>query len=324
MHAQKHSCRDRTSGRSILRECRKDWKLYVWNGLCATVLACLICLSVPKEYAAQMEVTDEHKISMDLSVGLDPIESMIKKAQFVEEGMKNPETYVTVLRSESFLKILLGTNVRKYNMTYGEYLKMKNKEPWWIEPFLKRDDAYARELLSNKIGYKLSSKYYTIKLQVKDNDPEVAAAMTDSLCNILAKHLENHRMTVNGAKMENALIQRKEAGRKYREAQDAYSAFAQSHIGSSIEADNTIIESLRKERDNAFKQYNDACLKYEHYKLSVSRNIPYFTVLYNSTVPTEPCNPIWVGYLMSFIFIAWLFTTWWILYKNSTLKNKEG
>lgn len=309
--------------RDILKECLADRRLYIRNGFLSVVLACIICLSVPKQYAARMEVTDEHKISMDLSVGLDPVEAMMKKVQFVEEGMQNPETYVTVIESENFLNQMLRTNVDKYGMTYGEYLRAMNMEPWWAEPFITRDSVYSRGLLDEKIRYKLSGKYFTIKLQVKDNDPEVSAVMTDSLCSLLAKFLERHRTAVNTAKMNDALIRRREAGKKYHDAQKEYLAYAQSHMESGLVVDNAVIEGLISERDNAFSMYNEACMKYEHYRLAVNRNLPYFTILYSPAVPTEPCSPSWGGYIMAFLFITWTCTTWWILYKNSILKDKE-
>lgn len=307
--------------RNTLRECIAGKRLYAISGLCAVTFACLICLSVPKEYAATMEITDEHKTTMELAVGLDPVEAMIRNVRLVEEGMQNPETYSTVIESESFLNRMLHKRVEKYGMTYAEYLMTMNREPWWKEPFVTRDSTYSRELLSDKIRYKLSGKYFTIKLQVKDNDPEVAAVMTDSLCTLLATFLEEHRTAVNNAKMEDALIRRREARKKYQETLRKYSAYAQAHMESGTAGDNAIIEGLAAERDNDFKMYNEACMKYEHYKLATDRKQPYFTVLYNPTIPTEPCSPTWVGYIMAYLFIAWTCTTWWILYKNSNLKD---
>ena len=314
---------DKEPERDIFKECLARRKLYAVNGLLSVVLAFIICLSVPKEYAARMEVTDEHKISMELSVGLDPVEAMVKKMQLVQEGMQNPETYAMVIESESFLNRMLRTNVDKYGMTYAEYLRTMNKEPWWAEPFITRDSIYSRRLLDEKIRYKLYGKYITKKLQVKYNYPEVAAVMTDSLCGLLAEFLEEHRATVNNAKMNDALIQRREARKKYHEAQKEYIAYVQSHTESELTSENAVIGELTSERDNAFNRYNQACMKYEHYRLAINRSLPYFTVLYNPTVPTGPCSPSWGGYIMALLLITWTCTTWWILYKNSILKDKE-
>lgn len=306
--------------RNPFKECFACKKLYLRNGMFAIISACILCLLTPKEYASQMELTDEHKISMELSVGLSMIESMARKAQLSEEGMRDPGVYVQFLKSSSFLNEFLCTKIEKYNTSYFEYLKKYNKEPIWNKAFIKRDSSYVKDLLDSKIRYKLITKYSTIKLQVTDNDPEIAAVLTDSLGRLLAKYLERHWKLVNGEAKRSALIQRKEARRNYHEALSAYSTFIQSHTESEIAEENTIIEGLRNEKDNAFKLYNDACLKYTRYEMLLERNVPYFTILYNPTVPTKPFSPVWGIYIFSFLFIVWVFTTWWILYKNQTIK----
>lgn len=309
---------------SAFKICWEKRSYYAWSCSFAIIFACFVCLCIPSEYAAKIELSDEHRISMDLSIGLSRMDMLTRQAQMYEEGMKDPEVYTQLLKSSTFLGEFLNTKVEKYGTTYYEYLLHNNKLPWWSDLFTSKDSSYVLSLLDDKIRYKLSIKYTTITLQVKDNDPEVAAVMVDSLRVLLAKKLYDDWMFTNKVGLEKTKLQRKEAGIAYHAAADAYSRYAQANGESELGGVVKKLAYLQKEKDDAFLTYNEACLKYNRYVFLMQRQVPYFTVLSRPTIPQSPCAPVWVAYVLAYSFIAFVLTTWFILYRNmSNIKRKN-
>lgn len=307
---------------SLFSICWEKRKYYLYSCSCAIIITCIVNLCIPNEYAAQTEVSDEHKISMDLSVGLNTIDALVQQAQFGEEGMRDSEVYVQLLKSSTFLGELLNIRIDKYNMSYYEYLLTKNKSPWWNNLFTQKDSAYVWGLLDKKIRYKMTMRYSTIKLQVIDNDPEIAAIMVDSLRFLLEKKLRQSWISTNKTELEQARTRRREAGAAYKIAAHKYEEYAQSHTDVNLGSEKTKVEYLQKEMDDAFKTYNDACIKYNRYLFLIQRNVPYFTIISKPTTPTVACEPLWGVRMMIYVFITLVLTTWYVLYKNMYMKKE--
>lgn len=301
---------------SLFSICWKKRKYYLYSCGCAIIIACIINLCIPNEYAAQTEISDEHKISMDLSVGLSTVDALMQQAQVGEEGMRDPEVYVQLLKSSTFLGEFLNTRIDKYNMSYYEYLLTKSKSPWWDNLITQRDSSFVLGLLNKKIRYRMATKFSTIKLQVIDNEPDIAALMVDSLRSLLEKKLRQSWIFTNKAELERAKVQRHISGIAYKKAAAKYKEYVQSHTDANIGRDKINIEYLQKEKDDVFKAYNDACIKYNRYLFLIQRNVPYFTTISKPTIPNVVCEPLWGVRIIAYVFIAFVLTTWYILYKN--------
>ena len=184
-------------------------------------------------------------------------------------------------------------------MTYGEYL---NKED-------------TIDAILDNINYNLSVKHQTLTISFTDRDPVVAAQMLDSVTAHLQATITAQRYQVAEAALISATAELERARRDYQELRHKYSAFVDSHLNLHSER--------RIQEENALK--NECTLSYNHLsnianevareKALMQRAYMSFAVIQSNTVPLKP-NIFFIGYLLSSIFIALLFSHGLICYKR--------
>jgi hypothetical protein len=63
--------------------------------------------------------------------------------------------------------------------------------------------------------------------------------------------------------------------------------------------------------------------QYRRAKALVDKFSYTFAVLKNATVPVKASAPFMPGYVMAFLFIAWVFTTWGVLLNEKISRRKR-
>ena len=301
-------------------------KAFLRSAIVSIVLAVAMSLCIPREYASDIMIADEHH-EMDLLIGLDNMTAWLKQgaaSQLGDEGMAHPDVYSLFLDAPDFAEEIGRVNLVGYDTSYFDYLRQHHRYPWWtslgekLYSLTATPDEHGRvvSLIMDNVRCKVNSRHYTVILQVRDQDPVVAALMTDSVCAHLLKRIRDYRSTKAKVELENARAARYEAQQDYRQAQQAYESYVDTHFDSQSPSVKKMQQELNHVYENAFSIYNKACLQYSRAEAFVQKNTPPFTVVKNATVSKHAVSPVTFGYVLAFLFIAFVFTTWWVLFKH--------
>ncbi|MCD8290756.1 MAG: hypothetical protein LUC91_04555, partial [Prevotella sp.] len=178
------------------------------------------------------------------------------------------------------------------------------------------------KIIKNNVRSNFSQKYYTISIRVVDNKPEVAALLADSVINRLQTEIIDNRRKYSQANLINADNKKNQLEKEYFKAQDKYISYRDSHFDGSQPNVKITLDALNKERNKAFDDYSDAYEQYIRAEILHHRNITSFSVFQNVTVPVKSFEPIFIVYVFLFLFLGFVFTTWWILLQRLIICKK--
>ncbi len=304
--------------------CWKHRRLYFVVSVACILLAVIVTVSIPKTYAASVKVADEPK-EIDFIVGLSSYKAWIKQIMSdynVNELMSEPDVYNKFFHSKSFMESLSTIYIPDYDTDYYHYLLEHHKRVWWVSLSKKISSLWSEpdekdEILSiikNNVMSNLSPKYNTITIRVVDNNPQVAALVADSVRSRLQTNIIENRKKFSQANVENTAKTKDQLEKEYYKAQGEYISYRDSHFDDTQPTVKIALSALKKERNKAFDDYSDAYEQYIRAEILLHRNITSFSVLKNVTVPVKPFEPIFIVYVLLFLFLGIVFTTWWILY----------
>lgn len=304
-------------------ECRQHWRTYLVTCCAALVFAVVATVSIPSEYGGWVTVADESK-EVDLRVGLSNMQAWLKTALELNTGYKNIEVYARHITGNSFAEEMSQVPVVGYGMNYGEYLRTHRRRPWWEHFFTSDDDVDILGTIQENIKTEVKAKMYTLRILVTDQDPVVAAMMVDSVRVHLQRFVANEQRKLDLQHLDNTYEQKKIAERRYREAQQRYSEYMDSHQGAVLARETTEEKALEREYNKAYQSYSDASVQCIRAEALVNKPHAPFAVLKNASVHQEPIAPSFMGYFLSFLAIALIGTTWSILLRKQYRMRKGG
>lgn len=271
---------------------------YITATIAACLLAVMVWLLVPKEYAAYTKLSDEHK-EMDIAIGLD--RKMSKRLQR-DKGMNNMEVYSKVLETEDFARKISHKQVPQKGKTYGEYIG-------------RRDTIKA---VLSRINYNYSDRHKTLTITCTDSDPLVAYQMLDSITMQLQAVIAEKQCQLTATALEDAMRKRDNALKQYQKAQARYAAFADTHRDPDVLTEQQEIFMLQKEVQLARQYYDKAVETSVRQQILLHRPYVSFAVVKENAVPKTPKGTIW-SYLICFTFISLVLTSWVRQYQRNTV-----
>ena len=280
-------------------------KHYLISTTIASVIAIVVWLFVPKEYAAQIKLSDEYK-ETDIAVGLTRMSLRMRHLNLQNEGINNIEVYAKILDSENFRKAIADSIIPEKGVTYGTWVA-SNKIFW--------ETADTTELIKQKISYNQNRKYQTLYIQLKDPDPVVAARMLDVVVNKLQTAIANARKKnaeSNYVFLKNELAR---AEKEYREAQQEFAALKDAHHFLHDENVKSILQKMEKDVLMKYETYHVISDQYRRQQALMRKATFSFAVIKSNTVPIErDSHP--VIYIAAFVILALLLTKGFLLYKE--------
>lgn len=274
--------------------------------LLATLLAIVVWLCIPKEYTAITKLSDEYK-EMDLSVGLNSLDSEIKKALDEKNvGMDDIEVYCKILTTKDFVRTISGKIVAGTQLTYGEYL----------------GESDTLEAVQKHIEYNLSIKQATLTIGFTDCNPLVATQMLDTVTTELQHAITGYRHQVIDAAYGNANRELEVAKKNYKNAEKDYSNFSDNHYKTKSQEVQQEKEALRNELRLAKEHYEEALTQYVRQKFLKQRANASFAVIKANSIPQHP-NSHFISYLLSFVCIALILTHAYQLYHKKKKNWKQ-
>ena len=257
-----------------------------------------------------------------------------------------PSLYPDLMKSLDFTTSLFEVKVKRDRddkaMTYYEYLRDCHRDPLWDEAThafwsllggspkkekepvdlfrLKPEQRKIMGRIIRNVSCEIDKKMNVITIDVRDQDPVVAATVADSVRERLQEALTAYRTAKSRHDLAYVQKIQKEAKRDYDRACMLYADFMDSNR-------DIVLESVRQQR---MKLENDMQLRYNNYnalsaqllaaQAKVQQDTPAFTTLERATVPGGKAGPNRRLIVTLFTVLSFVVLTLWIIYKEGEFK----
>ena len=296
---------------------RRKWHVILWIYAVASVLSIAAALfysfCIPTTYTAETVLIDENA-EMDILVGITHSSEWFRERDSWDNGINDVEIYSQQTASREFAIEMSKVRIPGYDMDYLEYVKRHHRHPWWYQREYESDDEEALKQIGECIRHRVTPSKQTLNLQVVDPDPVVSAMMLDSVCSHLQKFIATKRLMVVRHRYESLAGVRDSMRDDYLQCQELYAAYNDAHHGSHKAQEKSRLETLRKNKDIAYKTFSIVNQQYLRLKTQLERNPMSFYTVKMASVPVRPSNPQYVVNILSFLVVTLLLTTLFVLY----------
>ena len=321
----------------------------------AFVLAAIYALAQPNYYNCTVKLSPEISSSKSTS-GLASLASSfgvnLGSGGAGTEALF-PTLYPDLMNSVDFKTSLFHVPVtiegnkekgeKDRTMSYYDYLSKEQKSPWWSQGIkaimsmfngqssmvnekvnkfrLTREQAGIVKVIDQKVVCDVDKKTMVITINVTDQDPVIAATMADTVKTRLQNFITDYRTSKARVDLEYNRKICAETKARYEKARQLYAEFMDHNrdiILQTVRQKQTDLENEMQLQYNAYTQVASQLLAAE---AKVQEETPAFTTLQSATVPVLKAGPKRAQMCLIFVFLAFLGTTAWILYKEGDWKQ---
>lgn len=327
------------------------------------VLACIYLLSLPNYYTCTVKLSPEMS-GANRSNSLLNLASTFGMNIGGGVGMGTealyPWLYPELMNSVDFKTQLFPVEVTiepekegdpTRRMSYYDYLMNEQKSPWWAEAIggglkfvfglffktkevdepdtvnafrLTRKQADVVKALDRMVVCNVDKKTMVITINVTDQNALVCAMMADSVKNHLQNFITEYRTTKASKDLEYYRKIEAETKSRYEDVRQEYSEYMDANhdvILNTVRQKQTDLENEMQLQYNAYSQTATQRLAAE---AKVQEETPAFTTLQSATVPVRKAGPHRAKSALTYLFLAFIGTSAWILYKEGDLKQLLG
>lgn len=342
---------------------KKLWvqrRLVIKNCFYAAIAGVIIAFSIPKEYETEVTLAPEESgAGGALGGNLSSLASLagINLGGMSSEDAFAPELYPDILASTPFLVDLFNVPVltKKGDVsTYlYDYMDNHTRSPWfsylisapgkmlgWVVKLIKnekeeenstkanyfdltRDQEKMVKTLSKCIKGSVDKKTGVITLSVRMQDPLIAAALADTVKNRLQNFITDYRTSKARHDLEFSQKLYEEAKEDYLKAQAIYATFADRNLDVIQQRYKVEEERLIKEVNLAYTIYSQVASQLQLARAKVQQQTPVYTVIQPAKMSIKAASPKKVMLLIAFVFLGFLGTGMWILFKDKLLIHKK-
>ncbi len=344
----------------IFKDLLKHKMLYAKVLPITFVVAAILALSIPNYYNCTVKLSPEMSGSSSSKSGLLSLASSFGVNLGSSTGGMGtealfPTLYPDLMNSVDFKTSLFHVPVTiegdkeegeaDRTMSYYDYLTKEQKAPWWsqgikaffalfksesednekVDPFrlTKEQDEIVKDI-DKKVVCDVDKKTMVITINVTDQDPVIAANMADTVKTRLQNFITDYRTSKARVDLEYNRKICAETKARYEKARQLYAEFMDANqdiILQTVRQKQTDLENEMQLQYNAYQQVAAQLLAAE---AKVQEETPAFTTLQSATVPVKKEGPKRAQMCLIFVFLAFLGTTAWILYKEDDLKSLLG
>ena len=340
--------------KKIFSDLLKHKMLYAKVLPVAFILAAIYALSLPNYYSCTVKLAPElgaNSKSGSSLAGLASSFGINLGGASAGADALNPTLYPDLMNSVDFKTGLFEVPVTREKdqktFTYYDYLMNEQKTPWWsagmkaifsifnsqssieknakVDPFkLTKAQTKIVKKINKNVSCDVDKKTYVITINVTDQDPLICATLADSVKTRLQKFITDYRTSKARVDLEYNKKIFAEAKARYEKARDAYSSFSDSHRDVSSQRGQTKQADLQNEMQIQQQIMQQIVAQMQQADMKVQQETPAFTTLQSATVPVLKAGPKRAQMCLIFLFLAFLGTTAYILYKEDDLKSLLG
>lgn len=266
-----------------------------------------------------------------------------------------PTLYPDLMNSVDFKTSLFNVQVCAEDSvvpkSYYDYLLNDQKRPWWsaaiggtisaifdlisnkdstdqvkeVNPFkLTKQQTRIAKIIDRKVVCDVDQKNLVITIDVTDQDPVICATVADSVKERLQEFITAYRTNKARIDLESSQRLCAEAKARYEKARQRYVEFADANQDIILQSVRMKITDLENEMQLQFSAYQQYYAQVQNAEAQVQQETPAFMTLQRATVPIKPVGPSKMKYLILFLFLAFVGTSTYALYKENLLKPLLG
>ena len=309
----------------------------------AFVLGCIIALSIPKQFTCEVLLAPElstRRTTASISALASQMGLKMGSGTLGNTEALYPTLYPDLINSTDF-------KVSLFN------IPDEQKKPWWsmalegvssgvsylvslvvevdsvdedkIDPFqLTKLQSRIVKSLEKSIVCEVDEKTLEITITVTDQDPLICATMADSVKARLQRFITDYQTKKSRVDVDFNRKLCEEAKARYDEAREKYATYADAHQDMMYQSDRTKLINLENDMQLKYNAYNSVAQQLIAAEAKVQEATPSFTTLQSATVPVKKSKPGRVKIVLVFLFLAFLGTSAWVLYKEKQLMPLLG
>ena len=343
----------------IFKDLLKHKMLYIKVLPIAFILAAIYALSLPNYYNCTVKLSPEMSgksssagslasLASSFGVNLGSALGNATEALF-------PTLYPDLMNSVDFKTSLFPVPVtiegdkdkgeQDRTMSYYDYMEKGRKLPWWssaikwffslfkdkeeeptkVDPFrLTKEQAEIVKAIDKNIVCDVDKKTMVITINVTDQNAVIAANMADTVKTRLQNFITDYRTSKARVDLEYNKKIAAETKARYEKARQKYAEFSDANQDVILETVRQRQTELENEMQLQYNAYTQVAAQLLAAEAKVQQDTPAFTTLQSATVPVKKTGPKRAQMCLIFLFLAFLATTAWILYKEDDLKPLLG
>ena len=337
----------------IFKDLLKHKTLYYKVLPAAFLLAAIYAISLPNYYSCTVKLSPELSGKSSSGGGLAALASSFG-VNLGSSGAGSealfPTLYPDLMNSVDFKTSLFEVKVTREednkSFSYYDYLMNEQKAPWWsqatkaffsmfkdkepeatekVNPFkLTKKQTDIAKAIDKNVVCDVDKKTMVITINVTDQDALICATMADSVKTRLQKFITDYRTSKARVDLEYNQKLYREAKERFEQARTKYASWADSHRSVTSQAAQTKEAELQNEMQMQQSILQQVVAQLQQAEMKVQQETPAFTTLQSATVPVLKAGPKRAQMCLIFVFLAFLGTTAWILYKEDDLKSLLG
>lgn len=346
----------------IFQDLLKHKRLYYKVLPITFVVAAILALSIPNYYSCTVKLSPEMSGSKSSS-GLAALASSFGVNLGSGGGVGTealfPTLYPDLINSTDFKTSLFPVSVTiegnkeegepDRTMSYYDYLENEQKETWWsaaiggtmkwivclfknqeveekkLDPFrLTKKQAAIVKALDKKVVCDVDKKTMVITIDVTDQNPVICATMADTVKRRLQDFITEYRTSKARVDLEYNKKICAETKARYERARQRYAEFSDANQDIILQTVRQRLTDLENEMQLQYNAYTQVAAQLLAAEAKVQEETPAFTTLQSATVPVKKTGPKRALICLIFLFLAFLGTSAWILYKEDDLKPLLG
>ena len=343
----------------IFKDLLKHKRLYFKVLPIAFILSAIYALSLPNYYNCTVKLSPEMSGKSSSAGSLASLASSfgvnLGSVGNATEALF-PTLYPDLMNSVDFKTSLFPVPVtiegdkdkgeQDRTMSYYDYLADNQKAPWWsnakkalfslfssekenklekVDPFrLTKEQASIVKAIDKNIVCDVDKKTMVITINVTDQNAVIAANMADTVKTRLQNFITDYRTSKARVDLEYNKKIAAETKARYEKARQKYAEFSDANQDVILETVRQRQTELENEMQLQYNAYTQVAAQLLAAEAKVQEDTPAFTTLQSATVPVKKTGPKRAQMCLIFLFLAFLATTAWILYKEEDLKPLLG
>ena len=326
------------------------------------VIAAIITLSIPNYYNCEVKLSPEMSGSKASAGSLASLASSFGvNLGSMGNGTEAlfPTLYPDLMNSVDFKTSLFPVSVtiegdkkkgeKDVTMSYYDYMKDAQKVSWWsaaknamikwlvnlfkdeevkslnVDPFrLTKEQTEIVKAIDKNIVCDVDKKTMVITINVTDQNPVICATMADTVKTRLQKFITEYRTSKARVDLEYNRKLYQETKARYDKARRLYAEFTDANQDIILQTVRQRQVELENEMQLQYNAYTQVAAQLLAAEAKVQEDTPAFTTLQSATVPVKKSGPARAKWCLVYLFLAFLATTVWILYKEDDLKPLLG
>ena len=334
----------------VFKILKADFRKVCIYSCTAGVIGVILAFATPKIYKSTVILAPEESGS-SFSGSISSLAAMVGMNMKIGQtgDALYPEIYPDLMESTSFIVGMFPVTVKKSKTdetyTYFDYLQKYQKLAFYEYPIDWLNSL--KEMLSNedqpKPGHKVDSKHLTkkeydivkgiigrincsvdkktnvITIEVKDQDPQIAATIADSAQMHLQWTITDYR--TKKARIDLEYMQKlfDEAHKEYTKARQKYASFGDANSKVVLQSVQSKLDDLENEMQLKYTIYQQVVEQLQLAKAKVQERTPAFTIVQEASVPVKHSSRPKIVTLIIWMILGFLLRVGILLWRNRQL-----